>query len=480
MYTCKNSSNELKMKKYITFLIYLCVFLPGCKKYVSKDLLQSEQTDQAVLIESVDIFNGRDRELLPNRWVLIEQGRITQITDDIPDNLPPSLHRISGSGKTLMPGLIDAHIHLSGSGAAPWDNIPVDMAYNLSAYLYAGITTVYDLGGLGSDLEKIANQLEEEKLLGPQLFHTHIPITVKNGHPIPLSKEILPWPLKSVINQISPTIDLPSEAPELIEKYLRQEVDYVKIICDQIPPGSPEMSFEQLEALVVAAHAQGKKAFVHIGSPENALHAVRAGADVLAHGIWRGKLTPTQADEIAQSGVPIIYTLAAFQNTQHIHEGHFHPSDWDRRLVPDNILSPVSGEEGKNASQIGVLHSFFEDVSKNAPHWATNFKLLYERNAPILIGTDSNLPGSYAGSSYYQELHALKAFGMSNFDLLTAATFHNAYAFLHDPDFGLVEEGKRADLLLVDGNPLVQLDLIQHPSMVMRSGKIVKRIHLTP
>ena len=458
-----------------SYFLIIALFIFSCSKEKEESCLIKTGTNESpLLLKGVSIFNGKENKLIENKDVLIEKGIIKAIEDQIPTS--DIYQTIDGTGKILMPGLIDSHVHLSGSGAVPWENVKADIPYNLQAYLYSGITTVYDLGGLAGDLSKIAEEVEEGELIGPTVYNTHIPITVKNSHPIPLTEIMLPWPLSGMVNSISPTIDDVSEAPKLIGKYIKNDIDYVKIICDQIPPGSPEMNFEQLKALIDEAHKNKKKVFVHIGSPQNAIDAVNAGADVLAHGVWRGRLTEEQATTIAASQVPVIYTLSGFKNVAHIHEGTFEPSHFDKKLIKEKVLTPVLGEKGKDVHNQKVMNAFFKDVAGKKEFWENNFKLLYENGAKILVGTDSNLPGTYAGTTYYQEMRELKKYGMSNFDILTGATYRNAYLFLDKPNFGEVEVGKKADLLLLKNNPLENLESIEDPALIIKTGKIIQRM----
>lgn len=453
-----------------TSWVLILLFISGCKASSTVSLL-SEKRVSSILIKEVTIFNGKDSTLIGPLDVLIQDGVIQKINKNISEDQASKM--IDGQGKTLMPGLIDSHVHLSGSGAVPWNKVVANKTYNLSAYLYAGITTVYDLGGLSKSIEKLEKKVDKGKILGPNVYHTHIPITVKNSHPIPLTRLMLPWPLKNMVNNISPTIDHPDNASKLIKKYVSSGVDYVKISCDRIPHDSPEMTFEQMKALVDAAHAQKKKVFVHIGSPDNAINAVKAGADVLAHGIWRGKLTPAQADTIATSKIPIIYTIAGFHNICQIYEGKFQPNAIDKKLVNDQVLAPVTGTKGYDVHHQKVMNEFFKDALKHREFWKDNFKLLYERNATIVVGTDSNLPGTYAGSTYFQEMDILKEYGLTNYQLLKGATYLNAHLFLKSPDFGSIEEGKKANLLLLNGNPLKDIDWVKKPSHIIKSGNII-------
>ncbi len=465
----------MKTFKYILLIAFL-VFIVSCSNHYSKQLIKQNENTLPILFKNVDIFNGKDSSLIPNKNVLVEKGIIKIITENFETKDNQDYHTIEGKGRTLMPGLVDAHVHLSGSGAVPWENVSANEAYNLKAYLHSGITTVYDLGGMASDIEKLSQEVAHGELLGPTIYHSHIPITVKNGHPIPLTKEILGWPLKSFVNTLAPTIEDAEDAEKIIEEYLEENVDYVKIIYDEIPPGSPFMTYNVLEALIEKAHDKGYKVFVHIGSPQNAIDAVNAGADILAHGIWRGKLSSEQADIIANAKVPIIYTLAAFQNVNSINKGEYYPKDIDTLLVPKIILEPVTGAKGLDVKGQKAMKGFFDDVTDKSPFLLDNFKLLWERNVQMVLGTDSALPGTYAGSTYLQEIDALKTYGLSNFEILTGATYLPSKLFLDDPDFGIVEVGKKANLLLINGNPLENITLIKSPETILMNGKIIVKV----
>lgn len=460
---------------YQFLLIFFSLLIFNCSNHYTKKLIKKSDETSVILIKNVDIFNGKDAEIIKNKDVVLEDGNIKIITENFTSN-DKKYTIVDGEGKTLMPGFIDAHVHLSGNGAVSWEKVSTDETYNLAAYLYAGITTVYDLGGLASDTKKLSEKVKSGKIIGPNIYNSHLPITVKNGHPVPLTKELLGFPLKMFVNSLVPTIEKKEDATEIIDDYIENKIDFVKIIYDQIPSNAPEMKFDELKALIDASHKKGYKVFVHIGSPQNAVDAINAGADILAHGIWRGKLTPKQADVIAKSKIPIIYTLAAFQNVHTIHQGEFQPNNYDTLLVPKIILKPVTKENGLDVKKQKAMGAFFADVTNNNPFLFDNFQLLLERNAKIIVGTDSSLPGTYAGSTYFQELDALKNYGLSNFDILTGATYESSKLFLENPDFGIIEEGKKANLLLINGNPLENSELVKSPEKIFMEGNIIDRI----
>ena len=187
-------------------------------------------------------------------------------------------------------------------------------------------------------------------------------------------------------------------------------------------------------------------------------------------------MTAKQADQIAACNVPVIYTLAGFQNVAQIYEGKYQPNELDRRLVPNVILDPVSGKKGLDVKTKEVMGAFFESVHVNRPYWRNNLQLLRERGVKIIVGTDSSLPGTYAGASYYQEIDALKDFGLSNFEILSGATYFSSKLFLENPDFGIVAEGKKANLLLLNGNPLADLEVVKRPEVILLKGDIIERL----
>lgn len=457
------------------FLVVILFACSGKKGSYDEEIIVVSQECVKYCIRNVKIFTGKDQELTNEKDVYIANGKIDKITDASSSIIIDGGEIVDGKGKVLMPGFIDSHVHLAGSGSVPWDNVKPNIDYNLKAYLFAGITTVYDLGGMAKSTRKIGNQIKEGKKIGPQVFNTHVPITVLGSHPIPLAKETAPYPLNKLVDKMVPTIGSPDEAEALISKYVEHEIDYVKVICDQLPSGTKEMSFKQLEAIVKVAHDKGYKVFVHVGSAQNAIDAVQAKADVLAHGIVRDELTEEQAEIIAKSKVPVIYTIAGFENVYRISSGEFEASKWDSILLPQEILKPICGVHGEDFNSAPVLKDFAKDVRNNKKYWKENFRKLHKAGVSILVGTDSSLPGTYTGSTYFQEIKTLKLYGMSNYEILTGATFQNAKLLEEDPSFGIIKVGARADLLLLNDNPLVNLNTIENPAMIIANGLVVNR-----
>ena len=434
--------------------------------------LLAAATAEDLMIRDVDIFNGLDSVLIQNMDVCIKEGKIFSIEKHSASKIW-EMKVVDGSGKVLMPGLIDSHVHLGSSGAAPWGQVVANPEYNLEAYLYAGITTVYELGGIAPATNKLQKKLERGQIIGPRVFNTHVPISTKGAHPIPLGKEAAPFPLSIMIQALVPTISAPEEADRLIAKYSKKDIDYVKVVCDQLPSGTKQIRFDCLEALISASHKRGLKVFVHVGSAQNALDAIRAGADVLAHGIYRSEVTEEQAVIISESKVPVIYTLAGFEHTYQISEGNYTPSEMDEKLVPKEVIGPISGAQGKRMEEYDLMKAFALDIKLNRGYWKTNLQRLRKAGARIVVGTDSALPGTYPGSTYIRELQLLSDAGLSNYQILKGATSENATLFLESPEFGTVEANKTADLLLLESSPLEDISVLEAPVLIIQQGRLI-------
>ncbi len=135
----------------------------------------------------------------------------------------------------------------------------------------------------------------------------------------------------------------------------------------------------------------------------------------------------------------------------------------------------MSTDPSEEINNLELMVRFIQDLDKYRPYWRGNLDKLRKYGAKIAIGTDSSLPGSYPGSSLYTEFKLLSGYGMSNFELLSAATHLNSKLFLENPSFGTIETGKKANVLLLNENPLTLLSTIENPHTIISNGKIIKR-----
>jgi imidazolonepropionase-like amidohydrolase len=463
----------MKLFFAITLLILAAC---GSNKATYPELIKTDGKQISLVFKNINFFDGEKKSIQIGRDIFIKNGKIEKILSGDKNRTYEGYEVINGRGRYLMPGLIDAHVHIQNNGSPPWRPVKNNIEENLKANLYCGVTTIMDLGGFASKSHKINKSVMKGELIGPNIYNSHIPITVKNAHPIPAVKEVMPYPLNKIANKLIPTAKDSADAIKVIDKYAKQEIDFIKIIYDELPLGSAQMKYDILKSLIDQSHQQGYKAVVHIGSVSNAINAIRAGADILAHGVVRGKLTPKEASIIANSKVPMIYTLMGHRLMADMLEGKFIPGKRDSIVMPKEILNSVAGKNGKKIEDFEAISKFANTCLTESKDWIHNVELLIKHKATILVGTDAGVPGAYPGTITLAEFKALSDCGMDNITLLKNATYNTAKAFIENPKFGAIKEGYEADLLFLDKNPLKYIESVFTPKLIISNGIIIKRL----
>jgi imidazolonepropionase-like amidohydrolase len=429
-----------------------------------------------ILIEDVAVFTATDQGLLQHHDVLVQGDRIVWVRPAAAaESRPPNVTVIPGAGRTLLPGYVDTHTHLTGSGAAMWAPKDANMPHNLEAWLYAGVTTIYDLSGFPSDIKAQKEAVEAGDIPGPRIFFTGLSATGVGSHPIPLAKAMLPWPTSSLVDYLAPQPTTTDDARAFVDDTLEEGADYLKVIYDRIPKDGARMEPEIMRAIIARAHERGAKVFVHIGTADEAVTACEAGADVIAHGPYRSEVTESQARALAAKPCPVIATMAGWVGVHGIATRAYQPSPLAREISPPSILDPVTGAAPEGHEKPAAFVDMEDTVRRYREVWPLNVQRLHQAGVPLFIGTDSPLPGSYPGSSFHEELVLLADAGIPAETLLWAATAGAAQLLSDDPDFGTVAAGKAADLVLVQGDPTLDIHAASDIVDVIRAGVRLER-----
>ena len=339
------------------------------------------------------------------------------------------------------------------------------------AFLYAGVTTILVTAGM-DDVTSFGRERGDDTVLGPTVFTAGLGLSAPGGHPAPLLRAMMPWPARWFAVRSILTAADGAEAREqvgdLIEEY---EPHFVKIVYDDLPPGSPHLSPDALRGAITEANARGRRAIVHATTPEDTLTALDAGAALLAHVPQRGRLTDAQARRIAATGVPVATTVRMISASYEL--AAYGPTALEQELYDPALLQPWRDDPRWN------LPGFSEEIDQRhdevAADTAANLRALAAAGAPLLVGTDSGVHGVFPGSSLHREMRLLVTLGMTPSDVLRAATSAPA-AFL-DPDgrFGKIAPGWRADLLLVRGDPTRNIDALSAIAEVWLGGVRLQR-----
>lgn len=368
-----------------------------------------------ILFDNVLVFDGE--ALLPATRVLVEDGIITAIGDEL--ETPAGAEVIDGSGMTLLPGLIDAHVH----------TFTPDM---LQQALMFGVTTVLDMF---SD-EDFAAQMRQQQADGQafgraDMYSSGALATAPGGHGTQFGLEI-------------DTLTAADQAEDWILARVQAGADYIKIVIEDFEEMGgelPTLDEQTVGALVEAAHAHGLLTVTHVQDHDAAWIAISSGSDGLAH--MFSDTVPSQelVDLMLQQQSFVIATLSVFQSI-----GVDDPVD--SSLATDPNLGPLLAPS--DLQSLASPYQGFPDLSIAAA--LEGIGLLHQAGVPILAGTDAPNPGTAYGASMHRELELLTQAGLSPTEALAAATSVNARIFGLE-DRGSIAPGLVADLLLVAGDP---------------------------
>jgi imidazolonepropionase-like amidohydrolase len=436
----------------------------GCAS--TRHVVELEAQEPATIVD-VSVIDGTGAAPVLHQDVVIAGDRVVAIR---PTGEPVSGRRIDGHGQTLLPGFVDAHVHVAGDGALS-GHAGLTAEENLERWLRMGVTTVFDMGGAAADLEDFGARVDEGTLASPRLFHTNLVITGTDSYPIGIADEVMGvpgWLVRLVLPQVGDEEDIAA----VLDDVDLAGADYVKIMVDRMPEGEPLMPRPLLQALIRAARARHYPVFVHAGHTDDAVAAAEAGATALAHLPRRGRFTPEQVRTLKGSGVVVVSTASMWEATTDVLEGRFVPSPLDELLVPaamrEALIPPPDSP---------VLHSVQAELAAQRDNRRENLRDLIKAGVPVVVGTDSPLSGTWAGSSHPREMSSLLAAGLTPMQLIVAMT--SLPASLLGGGFGTVAAGRQADLVLVPGDPLQDPSVLATPSMVMIGGRLVTPVPAT-
>lgn len=351
--------------------------------------------------------------------VEIKNGEVLRIIADLPTS--NAREQVDGTGMTLLPGLIDAHTHIYATDA-------------LRQALAFGVTTELDMFTLPSILRPLRTLTDGKDGAALADFRSAgILTTAPGGHGTEYGFPI-------------PTLTSPAEAQAFVDARIAEGSDYIKIVFDDgsaLAHDTPTLSAETLKAVIAAAHARDRRAVVHVSSQREALTAVEAGADGLAHIFFDSAPSPEFVQLAAKRHVFITDTLAVI----------FSLCDGSRgeALAADAFVQPLL-----TPAEVSALRRSFRAERKQKPPPCdaalAAVGQLHAAGVPILASTDAPNPGTLHGASLHDELELLVRAGLTPTQALAAATSVPARVFSL-ADRGRLEPGKRADLLLVRGDP---------------------------
>jgi imidazolonepropionase-like amidohydrolase/ABC-type multidrug transport system permease subunit len=447
-------------------------------------LFRDLQRSGTTLIRHARLFVG-DGTVKEDASVLVHDGKITGVFDGAgPDADKVHADVVEGSGKTLMPGLIDAHIHLSSPGGIMLDAADFDldktMQRNDAALMYSGVTVARSTGDGLDASKKMRAQVADGSKLGAALFICGPMFTAEGGHGTEFTANV-PAALKDTVQaqlvRIPKTVD---EARAQVRELKAAGVDGIKIILEA---GFGEgmlynrMDIALARAVAEEAHAQNLPVATHTGDSRDVTDAVEFGASSVEHGSWRDNIPDAVLQKMAQQGVFLDPTLAVGEAYSLYYTGKADllNNSLIQQVAPAKLLKGTREflESGKGVD--AAKGSLFAGALEHA---RTNLYRAWKAGVPLVTGSDSGNPLVFAGPSIHHELQLWVLAGIPAPVALQAATGNAAKLLRADQHIGAIRVGMDADMLLVDGNPLVDISSTERISMVMFKGERVRRADL--
>ncbi len=460
--------------KFIRFLLASLLLMPSafCQTYITNVTL-------------VDVVSEK---LIPGQTVIITGNLISAIETSGKHKIPVNAAIIEGKGKFLMPGLIDAHVHFFQSGGLYTRPDGIDLrkysSYDkeiewghrnmedfLRRYVREGITTVIDPGATINFLQQ--RDSFAGKTFAPAVFMAGPLITTYEPEVYKNLKKDEPF------NYVTSAED----AKAAVQKQLPYHPDFIKIwyitdLTGKAVEDSARKFLPIVKAAIDEAHKNKLRVAVHATERITAQLAAESGCDYLVHDVEDEIVTDDFISLLKKNNVTLCPTLTVmsgylntftqknnFSNYELSHASPEPPGSLSSlKYLPDTVLT------NKYKFRMSVMSGVFayEDSIR-----LINLKKMADAGVTIASGTDAGNIGTLHAVSYLKELKAMKQSGMSNWQIVQASTINGAKAIGKENEFGSIAVGKKADMLLLDGSPVDDLENLRKISLVINKGIVI-------
>ena len=401
-----------------------------------------------------------------------------------PDPEQLKAETVEGAGKTLLPGLIDAHVHLAASGGISTDALDYDvdktMPRSAAALLYSGVTAARSVGdGLDASL-KLRQSVAYGARLGAQLFVCGPMFTAEGGHGTEFV-QLLPAGIKETVKaQLVRTPKTPEEARKQVRELKAKGVDGIKAILEA--GWGDGMLYDRLDLLLVRAvseeaHLQHLPLAIHTGDARDVADAVEIGSASIEHGSWRDEIPDNLLERMAREGVYLDPTLAVAEAYALFFGGKPDPLNHSlvQQVVPARLLKGTREFVTSGKAADAAKAELFQRALDTA---RANLLRAWKAGVPLVMGSDSGNPMVFHGPSLHRELQLWVEAGIPVTVALQAATVNAAKLLGAAQRIGAIRPGMDADLLLVDGNPLQEIAATERISLVVFKGERIRRAAL--
>lgn len=453
----------IRLMKKINFLIALILTL-GCHpdKTIGYDLV----------ISNVNLIDGTGNELQKEMSIGIKEGKIVAIEKELSEKRK---QRIDGTGKYLIPGLFDCHIHTE------------DYERDFPRFMHYGVTSVFITGGsLCTDnyYAEMRARGNQDSIPAPRVFHTSQHFSMEGRHP---SKTYASpnWRDGETIFYLKDTLQIEG----LVQQVAKQPIAGIKLTIEDgpAPPFVDRIPQEFINKIVVEASKNEMEVFAHASDNEEFLMAVKGGVQNLVHFVgididWNNEEHLSAIDTLMSRDASIITTLV-------IDKSFIYPLNTEWLESPElnevyslsslkELLTPEVVARANRMAELTKMDYGLEDLSieKLFLPKVADIQKLIDMEMNITLGTDAGNSFNFHGYSLHEEMQLLEMGGIEPLDILKMGTLNAAKMLKVDDRLGSIEVGKIADFVLLDKNPLKAIENTLTINKVIKNGKIQNRI----
>jgi len=431
----------MKIKRGIALVAAMAVILIGA-------LWAQTQGAKArtVVVHAGHLLDVKTGKTLANQTILIEGDRIVRVEATAMDELLPTGATIVDlPNATVLPGLIDAHTHLTMDPNFGYSMLGISVprealigARNARVTLEAGFTTVRNVAAFGFADVALRDAINAGDVPGPRMLVSGPPLSITGGH---CDNDLLPFEYHATYPGVADGVEAVQHKTREMIKY---GADLIKIcatggiLSKGDDPNAAQYTLEEMKAIVADAHRLGRKVAAHAHGAQGVIWASEAGVDSVEHGHLMNDEAVATLKKNGTYLVPTMYLL-----------------DWQMA----------------NAAQANLPDFLKHKMEMVARVGKENVKKAFAAGVKIGLGTDAAV---YPHGLNAHELAAYVGLGMTPLQAIQTATINDADLLGWSDKVGTVEPGKFADIIAVDGDPLADVTVLEHVRFVMKGGDVVK------
>jgi imidazolonepropionase-like amidohydrolase len=400
---------------------------------------------QRTVVRAGKLLDVKTGKIQTDQAIVIEGDKIVSIGPASAIKFSSADHSINLPNATVLPGLIDAHTHLTFNPSFGYESLAISVprealigAHNARVTLEAGITTVRNVGASGFTDVALRDAINAGDVPGPRMLVSGPPLGITGGH---CDNDLLPF-------QYHATADGVADGVEQVQHKVRETIKYgadlIKVcatggvLSKGDDPNASQYTLEEMKAIVADAHRLGRKVAAHAHGAQGVIWASEAGVDSVEHGHLMNDAAIATLKKNGTYLVPTLYLV-----------------DWHREHAAEANLPDFARKKMEMVSQ----------TSK------ANAKKAFDAGVKIGMGTDAAV---YPHGLNAHELAVYVSLGMTPLQAIQTATINDADLLGWSDKVGTLEPGKWADIIAVDGDPLQDVTTLQHVKFVMKGGEVVK------